>query len=284
MTLVLLGVLLAQDAMYSGPQKGENTPPFKVLDLAGKELDCVSQWKGAPTLTVFVHELTRPAAALLRKLDEHAARRPDLKALIVLLGDDVNKNERYAPVLQGIMKFKSTLGVSVDGKEGPGAYGLNRQVQLTILLSKDNVVAGNWSIVSPNETDAPAIVKAIDAMLGVKEDLEARIAALEKEVRELRAMIERLQPQRPGARGPERALPGAAPKDGRLNGLMRGLIRPERANEDVDAALKEILEYVHGKDDLRQQAKDGFVLLRELKYGTEHAQKRIRETLESWDK
>lgn len=285
---------LPQDRVYSGPQKGEKTPSFKVVDMnsdkKGQEVDYIAEWKGAPTLVVFVHELTRPVAQLLRKLDEHRSKRDALRSIIVLLGDDPNKNERYAPVLQGIMKFKSVLGVSSDGKEGPGSWGLNREVQVTVVLAKDNLVAGNWAITVPNETDAPSITKAIDEVLGVQEgmdapkgDLEARVATLEKEVRELRALIEQLLKQQ--ARPPERKpLPGAAPKDATLNALMRKVIRPERTNEEVDATIKEMEQYINGKADLDKEMVDGFILLRELKYGTDYAQKCIREYLDKLKK
>jgi len=281
MTTIALALLLSQmqDPVFSGPQKGEKTPAFKVLDLQGREVDCLTEWKGAPALIVFIHELTRPSAQVLRKLDEHVGRREGLKALIVLLGDDINKNERYAPLFQSIMKFRGVLGTSVDGKEGPGAYGLNRAVQLTILIAKDNVVAGNWAITSPSDTDAPAITKAIDEMLGMKPNpLEDRVAALEKEVRELRVLVEELR--RGQAPKPERKLPGAAPTDATLNGLMRRLIRPERTDAEVDGVLKEMDDYAK-TDELKKQVIDGFVLLRELKYGTEYAQKKIKERCEA---
>jgi hypothetical protein len=291
MTTIILALTLltqmSQEKVYSGPQKGEKTPGFKVVDMnsdrKGQEVDYVAEWKGAPTLIVFVHELTRPVAQLLRKLDEHRTRRADLRSIIVLLGEDPDKNERYAPVLQGIMKYKSVLAVSSEGKEGPGSYGLNRDVQVTVVVAKDNVVTGNWAITSPNETDAPAICKTIDDTMGFQEpkpDLEARVAALEKEIRELKEMVDRLLKQQPPAAKPERRLPGAAPKDATLNGLMRKMINRERTNDEIDATLTEMEEYVQGKPDLEKELVDGFILLRELKYGTEHAQKVIRDYLE----
>ncbi len=293
MMTLALAVLLAQmtqDPVYSGPQKGEKTAAFKVVDMnsdkKGQEVDYIAEWKGAPTLIVFVHELTRPVAQLLRKLDEHRTKRADLRSIIVLLGEDPNKNERYAPVLQSIMKYKSVLAVSSDGKEGPGGYGLNKDVQVTAIVAKDNIVTGNWAITSPNETDAPAICKTIDDTMGFQErkpDMEARVAALEAEIRELRGMIEKLLKQQP-AKQPERKLPGAAPKDATLNGLMRMLIRAERTNDEVDATLRDMEAHVKDKADLEKELVDGFILLRELKYGTEYAQKSIRDYLEKLKK
>jgi hypothetical protein len=287
-----LGLLLPQDPAYSGPQKGERLPGFKVLHMngpeKGREVDFVVEGKGAPILIVFVHEVTRPAGQVMRRLDEHAAKR-GLRSVIVLLPDDMNQSERYAPILQGIMKYKSALGVSVDGKEGPGSYGLNREMTLTVLLAKDDKVRANWAIRSPTDVDAPPILKAIDELLGVQEvptrmsdeprqDLEARVAALEREIRELRAAIERLTRQ---SAGPARPAPqGAPPSDPALNGLFRRLIRPDNPNEEVDRVIGEIEAHVGDKADLRKQTVEGVALISDLKYGTEYARKRAGEMAE----
>lgn len=274
--LALLLLALAQDPAFSGPQKGEKTPGFKVLDPSkNQEVDYIAEFNGAPTLLIFIHEVTRPAAQLFRRLDDHAASRMGLRSLIVLLSEDQNKTERYAPVLQGAAKLKGTIGVSIDGKEGPGSYGLNKEMTVTVILSKDNVVVGNWAIRSPNENDAPGIIKAIDELLGPM-SLEERVAALEKEVRDLRALIERQQ-NRPAPQRPMTS--GSAPKDPKLNELMRRLIRPERTPEQVDAVIKEIDEYVKDSEPLKKERLDGFTLLSELKYGTEYAQQKIKENL-----
>lgn len=290
--LIGLAVLLAQDKVYSGPQKGEKTPGFKVVDVngehKGKEVDYVGEFAGAPTLLIFIHELTRPAAQLFRKLDEHAANRKGLRWLIVLLTEDMNKTERYAPIMQGSIKLKGTIGISTDGKEGPGSYGLNKDVSLTIVLAKDNLVVGNWAILSPNETDAPKITQAIDDLLGVKQDetktmeapkgdLEARVAALEREIKELRALVEKLQPK-PVER-PARKPAGGPPKDAKLNGLIRKLIGLDRSNDEVDATLKEIQDHVKDNDGLKKEAVEGLKLILDLKYGTEYAQTKSKEAL-----
>src|SRR5207244_7937420 len=59
-------LLSPPEGIFSGPQKGEKTPPFKVLDLngpnQGKEIDYITSRKDAPTVLCFLHELTRPPA------------------------------------------------------------------------------------------------------------------------------------------------------------------------------------------------------------------------------
>jgi len=59
------------------------------------------------------------------------------------------------------------LGISDEGREGPGAYGLNRNVTLTVLVGKDNKVTANFALVQPSaQADGPKIAKAIVDVLG----------------------------------------------------------------------------------------------------------------------
>ena len=59
------------------------------------------------------------------------------------------------------------IGISVDGKEGPGAYGLNRNVTLTVLVGKDNVVTANFALIQPSiPADAPKILAEVVKLIG----------------------------------------------------------------------------------------------------------------------
>ena len=59
------------------------------------------------------------------------------------------------------------VGISTDGQEGPGAYGLNRKVQMTILVGKDDKVTANFALVQPSAAaDGPRIAQAIVDALG----------------------------------------------------------------------------------------------------------------------
>ena len=61
------------------------------------------------------------------------------------------------------------LGISRDGIEGPGAYGLNRKVELTVLVGNKGRVAANFALVQPStQVDGPRILKAIVAQIGGK--------------------------------------------------------------------------------------------------------------------
>jgi hypothetical protein len=229
MRVLLIALLLSQaqtEPALSGPQKGEPTAGFKVLSLngpdAGKEQDHVSGWKGAPSLICFIHELTRPGARLLRSLDAYAEEnRTELKALFVFLAADVNEAERRFPAALKSLDVKSAAGISPDGLEGPGAYGLNKDVTLTILLARDGKVVANWAIISPNETDfdkiRPELERLVGPALGTQEEMRAEILRLRAALAALKGEVDELKRagggrgMRPAA-GREEMRPGQGPR------------------------------------------------------------------------
>jgi len=179
--LWLLGILivagassaLAQDEkVFSGPQVGEKLTPFKVIGVfdadAGKELDFVSQAAGKPVLLIFVHQVTRPAAALTRALTAYAQTRTKdgLHPAVVWLSADRTQAEQFLKRARASLGLKVPVGISPDGAEGPGAYGLNRKVTLTILVAKDNKVTANFALVQPSVTDAPRIAAEVVKLIG----------------------------------------------------------------------------------------------------------------------
>src|SRR5436190_18577301 len=144
MTLaVLLLAVTAQDPKYSGPQKGEKAPGFKVFDVgARRDADYLAEGKGGPAIVVFIHELTRPGAALMRALDEYGQIKQarGLRTLFVSLSEDRDGAERHLPNVMKSLNLKSPMGISLDGKEGPGSDGLNREGRLTTRVARDQEV------------------------------------------------------------------------------------------------------------------------------------------------
>jgi hypothetical protein len=132
---------------------------------------------------------------------------------------------------------------------------------------------------------APAPAKELDlstpeAMKKVIEDLVKEVAALKAEVAALKgagAGQPAAQPK-PSA-GP---LPGAAPTDPGVLGLLRAFIQPSNTNADVDRVAGDIDLYTRGKVELIKQAHDGWVRVLHLKYGTEYAQKVGAEMVKVW--
>lgn len=299
MTFAALALALClqdPDPVFSGPQKGEKTPGFAVLAMAGPEkgekVDYVEKWAGAPTCFVFIHELTRPGGQLFRRIDDYGDRHKDrLKVLIVSLHADTLEGELRLPPTLNALRLKSVVGVSVDGKEGPGAWGLNKDMTITVVVAKDNVVVANWALRSPNETDfdkiKPELDKLTEPPLDTPEQMRDEIKRLRAEIESLRAEIEKLKaaqagmgrpggmerPSRPEA--PKQPLPGKAPSDPQLVTYIRALIQKDADDEDLDKVVAEIDAYIKDSDDLKRQMKDAVILLDHLGYGNDHS-KRIR--------
>src|SRR5207249_6621871 len=130
----------AQDRVYSGPQVGEKTTPFKVQDVtgpsAGQEVDYVTAFRGEPSALVFVHGLERSMVPLMRVVDQYGAERKEkLHTLFVVLTDDRLAMAQRLPLVQQSLRMQCPLTLSVNGPEGPGNYGLNKNCLLTILVA-----------------------------------------------------------------------------------------------------------------------------------------------------
>src|SRR6185295_14620763 len=104
----------------------EKLTPFKVFVASGprkgQETDLVGEFAGAPTVMVFVHEITRPGAALMRPLDAFQQKRAadGLKLGFVFLAKDRTEMEKRLPLVANSLRMAAPLTLSVDGAEGPG--------------------------------------------------------------------------------------------------------------------------------------------------------------------
>jgi hypothetical protein len=194
-------ILVAADSVFSGPQPGEKATPFKVIalsgDAAGKERDPVAEAEDRTTAIVFIHTVERSLLPLLRVIDEYGAKRPDrIKTEVVLLFADRLEGEQRGKAIAGSLKLNSAMGLSVDGAEGPGNYGLNKECMMTIVAAKDQKVLANFALVQPGIADAPKVIEALAKACGDEapptvEQLSGRVAA--------RGVGREAAPMRPGA-------------------------------------------------------------------------------------
>ena len=172
-SLVTPRVVADDEPVFSGPQVGEKLTGFEVRgvlgDLEGKSFDLVAQADGKPLAIIFVHEVTRPSIGLTRLIMDYAAQRKadGLTAGVALLTDDATATEAWIKRAAHALPARVPLGISLDGREGPGALGLNRGVTLTVLVAKENKVTANFALVQPSiEADAENIAGAIVDVLG----------------------------------------------------------------------------------------------------------------------
>lgn len=239
---LLAGLVLAAPAggadekLFSGPQPGEKLPSFKVRgvfdDDAGKDLDFVKKAAGKPIVLVFVHDVNRPSVAMTRALTTYTASRAKdgLHTGIVWLSDDATQAEADLKRMRHALAKDAPVGISPDGKEGPGGYGLNRNVTLTILVGKDGKVTANFALVQPSlQADLPKVLKEVVKVAGGEvpkiEDLTGEKAAERR--------------------------PGAA--DTKLPGLMRAVIQKTAGKEDVDKAAAAVEAYVKDNETARRE-------------------------------
>lgn len=268
----------AQEPVFSGPQPGERITPFKTFAPvgpdAGKEVDYVARYQGAPSVLVFVHGLERSMAPLLTTIDQYAFEKGDrLKAVFVFLTADRVGLEQRLPLVGRSLQMRSPLAISLDGAEGPGNYGLNKKCLLTIVGAKENRVVANFALVQPGIADAPKVLAALAQLAGDPQPPGA------EELRARRGENRKPRPQ-PNRPAPGKELPGAAPTDPELISHLRAFIQKTNGPADVDRVLREVERYVQGKPELTRQAIDGWTRVLYLKYGTDYAQKTGAEWLE----
>ncbi|QDT10075.1 hypothetical protein [Planctomycetes bacterium K23_9] len=158
----------AERPIFSGPQIGEPLPAFSAESVSGKNrgemVDFIKEVSDGPMMIVFFHERTRPAFGLTNAIAKFANTRKDpaIKSAVVFLTEDPTEMRKWTKNVAKHFSPNTTYAFSPDGKEGPGKYGLNRNVQLTVLVGDQGKVTGNFAIVQPQlQVDGPKIMKAI---------------------------------------------------------------------------------------------------------------------------
>lgn len=170
-------MLLAQDEaqkVFSGPQPGESMEVFDVQyafgDAAGMTMQPLKEAGDKPTLLIFNHKLTRPAIGLTRVLTKFAEQHSNsLYTNMIFLTDDVTATQQRLTAARRALPAKTHVTIAPQGIEGPGAYGLNRKVTLTIVFGDKQKVISNTALIEPSvQADALKILTPIAKALKVK--------------------------------------------------------------------------------------------------------------------
>ena len=184
-----------KNRLFSGPQSGEKLPPFQVKGIDGKKFDITAQADGKP-IVLFLQDSNGVgikglvnATRVLLKIDSIHKRRMSTKTKIsnqglhigvVILADDIEELPEWAQqMFKDEMPDVIKKGISQDGREGPGSYGLNRNVSQTVIVVKDGKVLHNFAFVQP-------MLYADSHLLGaVAQAIEIESAQLEKWLNEV---------------------------------------------------------------------------------------------------
>ena len=227
-----------EEAVFSGPQVGEKLPPLPLRgvfdDAAGKELDFVQTADGKPIVLVFLHEMNRPSIGFTRALTSYTVQRADdgLTTGVVWLDDDATEAENTLKRIRHALTPDVPIAISPDGKEGPGSYGLNRNVAITILVGAEGKVTDNFALVQPSvQADLPKVFEAIVRVAG-------------GEVPKLEDVLGTQARMRRGA---------AAEQDPRLRELLGPVIRLNATEEAVDRAAAKVEAYAAENENARKE-------------------------------
>ncbi|MEC7354385.1 MAG: hypothetical protein VYC80_16860 [Planctomycetota bacterium] len=142
------------EPVFSGPQPGEKMATLKVMslagDLKGKEIDPIALADGGPQILFFQDESGVAIRGLfgvvrsISKITQNTEQKVHITC--VFLSDDPDSiTSRYGQLFprlreQGI----DVVAISTEGRDGPGAYGLDRTVSQTVILAKNGKVTRNF--------------------------------------------------------------------------------------------------------------------------------------------
>ncbi len=224
--------LQADEPIFSGPQVGEQLPNFKATYAmgkeAGKEFDIVSEANGKPLLLVFFHARTRLAFGMTRAIAKFAATKSasGMRIGVIFLTNDKTEVEQWASNIKNLLSPETTYGISPEGIEGPGSYGLNRNVALTIIVANEGKVVENSALAQPQlAVDGPKILKAIADVTG-----GGKVPTIEELEGGRGAGMSAMQQK-------------TANDDAKLRELLRPLIAKQASDEAVQQAAEAVEKY-----------------------------------------
>lgn len=311
-----IGSLLACSAtaqITSGPQADVAIPKAEVYapsgPRAGETFDVATAVGDAPCALLFVHEISRNTAPMIRRLDrlgtEYALL--GLRSYAIHLADDRTAAEKQLERSSNALQMRNPMVISTAGADGPGGFALNRKCTLTLVLAKDGKIVRSIGYTDTGAQDLPALETELSRLTGplpkdapgLSELLAKRypnsdaelialtadlLAKSRRAIDETPRMTVGLGGRSPAGRDANAEAPttpvqqeGKAPNDPELRTLLRAAINKAASPEDVGEVFAKIDARVGADPDLRAQAVEMFKLILSLNYGTEAAQTRAKK-------
>jgi len=234
---VVTAAATAAEPVFSGPQPGEQLATFKFRNVLAEntpDVDLIESANGGPVLIIFVHARNRPAFHLGNALMRYAATRgaDGLTSGLIYLTDDTTEATSWMQKVRNYFPSGARIGISPDGIEGPGSYGLNREVQVTVLVGVKGRATASFALVQPSlESDGPKIARALAKVLGDKKPADlVRFSATQM----------RKNKSRPGQNAPGQRTPLPPEIASRLRAVIQKDSTPGQV-EKAAAALEKAL-------------------------------------------
>lgn len=173
---------VAAERIFSGPQAGEATPKFTIQDVTAKrdpkEFDPVAEAAGGKTLYYFFPaDVTRLVARGITNISilADAAKARGLRSYFVALtADPITADQRLRDVW-GLTHTPVPASISLEGLEGPGAWGLNRKCIITVVLAENGIVQFNYAAMQPADADYVTLQKEVEKLVGAKLDVKLNL-------------------------------------------------------------------------------------------------------------
>ena len=176
--MIILGCIsiAAADPCKSGPLPNQRPGPYSALVSVGKERGTqhcyICESANRPIVIVFARTLSEPLGKLAKQLDnavkEH--KTSELRSWITLLADDQAKLDPQ--VVQWAQKHAvSNVPCAVfEDTVGPPTYLLNKEADVTVLLSVKQKIVANFAFRAGELNDAAIaeIVKSIPKIVIIK--------------------------------------------------------------------------------------------------------------------
>ena len=162
--------------IFSGPQPGEKLPPLKATaingEAKGETFDFIAKADGQPHV-LFLQDGTplglRGLVGFTRLLDKITDKsKQKIHVQVVFLDDSPGPLAKQVSRIVPHVPSNVRLGISPDGREGPGTYGLNRNVAQTVIIAKDGKVLHNFALTQPMLSPDPYVLGAVGELIGEK--------------------------------------------------------------------------------------------------------------------
>ena len=187
--LLLFGVTatLAAEDLVSGPPVGTklstvecyaNSGPF-----SGQEaFDAAKVIGDNPGAFLFIHVLNRNTAPVLRGFDNLTTELGlfGFEAFLVMLGSDRTAGEEQMARVNGSLRLRHPIVLSLDGLDGPGDLALNRRCTLSLVVVNEGKVTQTFGFTDTGLYDLERIRASFESAIGEIPTDPAKLLAMAK--------------------------------------------------------------------------------------------------------